>query len=108
MCLGLTQSYQGLLAIRFLMGIFETGLPAGAALLIASYYRKKELSYRFALFFAFGESGSCFSGVSALCSHIFYTLTNSDSFSVMLFKAWMDPQASLDGDGKSSAAFILT
>lgn len=47
------------------MGVFETGLPAGAGLLIASYYRKKELSYRFALFFAFGEFGSCFSGLLA-------------------------------------------
>lgn len=64
MCQGLTQSYGGLLATRFLMGIVETGLPAGAGLLIASYYRKKELSLRFALFFAFGQSGACFSGVS--------------------------------------------
>jgi len=66
MCQGLTQSYDGLLAIRFLMGIVEAGLPAGAGLLIASYYRKKELSLRFAMFFAFGQSGSCFSGVSLL------------------------------------------
>lgn len=64
MCQGLTHSYAGLLVIRFLMGIVETGLPCGAALLIASYYRKKELSLRFALFFAFGQSGSCFSGVN--------------------------------------------
>ena len=63
MCQGLTHSYGGLLGVRFLMGIVETGLPAGAGLLIASYYRKKELSLRFALFFAFGEAGSCFSGV---------------------------------------------
>lgn len=69
MCLGLTHSYKGLLVLRFLMGIFETGLPAGASLLIASYYRKSELSYRFALFFAFGESGSCFSGVMTLHAH---------------------------------------
>lgn len=64
MCQGLTKSYNGLLAVRFLMGIVEAGLPAGAGLLIASYYRKKELSLRFAMFFAFGQSGSCFSGVS--------------------------------------------
>lgn len=66
MCQGPTQSYHGLLGVRFLMGIVETGLPAGAGLLIASYYRKKELSLRFALFFAFGEAGSCFSGVRTL------------------------------------------
>ena len=29
MCQGLTASYKGLLAIRFLMGIFEAALPAG-------------------------------------------------------------------------------
>ncbi|KAE9969976.1 hypothetical protein BLS_004856 [Venturia inaequalis] len=62
---GLTKSYNGLLAVRFLMGIVEAGLPAGAGLLIASYYRKKELSLRFAMFFAFGQSGSCFSGLLA-------------------------------------------
>ncbi|KAH8646655.1 major facilitator superfamily domain-containing protein [Xylariales sp. PMI_506] len=65
MCQGLTKTYPGLLGIRFLMGIVETGLPAGAGLLIASYYRKKELSLRYALFFAFGQSGSCFSGLLA-------------------------------------------
>lgn len=41
MCQGLTHSYEGLLALRFLMGIVETGLPAGAGLLIASYYRRR-------------------------------------------------------------------
>lgn len=54
------------------MGIVETGLPAGAGLLIASYYRKKELSLRFALFFAFGESGSCFSGVILVLSALLF------------------------------------
>lgn len=64
MCQGLTHSYGGLLGIRFLMGIVETSLPAGAGLLIASYYRKKELALRFSMFFAFGQMGACFSGVS--------------------------------------------
>lgn len=66
MCQGFTKSYGGLLGLRFLMGIVETGLPAGAGLLIASYYRKKELSLRFALFFTFGQLGACFSGVSSV------------------------------------------
>ncbi len=63
MCQGLAQSYGGLPGIMFLMGVAETGLPACAGLLIASCYWKKDLSLRFALFFAFGESGSCFSEV---------------------------------------------
>jgi hypothetical protein len=66
MCQGLTHSYAGLLAIRFLIGIVETSLPAGAGLLIASYYRKKELALRFSMFFAFGQMGACFSGVSGI------------------------------------------
>lgn len=69
MCQGLTASYEGLLAIRFLMGIVETSLPAGASMLIASYYRKKEVALRFSMFFAFGQMGACFSGVSS-SSHL--------------------------------------
>ncbi|KAK5118483.1 hypothetical protein LTR62_002998 [Meristemomyces frigidus] len=65
MSLGLVKSYQALWGIRFLLGIFETSLPAGATLLIASYYRKKELPYRFAIFLGFGLFGSCFSGLLA-------------------------------------------
>ena len=63
MCQGLTHSYEGLLALRFLMGIMEASLPAGAGLLIASYYRKKEVTLRFCLFLSLGLLGSCFSGV---------------------------------------------
>ncbi|EPE36526.1 MFS general substrate transporter [Glarea lozoyensis ATCC 20868] len=65
MCQGLTHSYEGLLALRFLMGIMEASLPAGAGLLIASYYRKKELALRFCLFLSLGLLGSCFSGLLA-------------------------------------------
>ncbi|KAF7533668.1 hypothetical protein G7054_g6880 [Neopestalotiopsis clavispora] len=83
MCQGLTHSYEGLLAIRFLMGIVETGLPAGAGLLIASYYRKKELSLRFALFFAFGQSGSCFSGLLA------YALMDLDGTAGLAGWSWI-------------------
>ena len=64
MCQGLSHSYEGLLAVRFLMGIVETSLPAGASMLIASYYRKSEVALRFSAFFAFGQMGACFSGVS--------------------------------------------
>lgn len=66
MCQGFTNSGAGLYPIRFLMGIVETGLPAGAGMLITSYYRKRELPLRFAMFFAFGQAGSCFSGVSTI------------------------------------------
>ncbi|KAF2015107.1 MFS general substrate transporter [Aaosphaeria arxii CBS 175.79] len=64
-CQGLTASYEGLLALRFLMGIFEATLPAGAAFLISEYYTRKEASLRFACFFTFGILGPCISGLLA-------------------------------------------
>lgn len=65
MCQGLTQSYGGLLAIRFLMGIFEASLPAGAAYMLSRYYTKREAAPRFACFFNFAMLGPMFSGLLA-------------------------------------------
>ncbi|KAF1849262.1 MFS general substrate transporter [Cucurbitaria berberidis CBS 394.84] len=65
MCQGLTASYGGLLALRFLMGIFEATLPAGAALLMAEYYTRAQAALRFAMFFTFGVLGPCISGLLA-------------------------------------------
>ncbi|KAI5861687.1 MFS general substrate transporter [Durotheca rogersii] len=65
MCQGLTQSYGGILAIRFLMGIFEVALPAGATYMISMYYTKREAAVRFAWFFNFALAGPLFSGLLA-------------------------------------------
>ncbi|KAF2748700.1 MFS general substrate transporter [Sporormia fimetaria CBS 119925] len=64
-CQGVTQSYGGLLALRFLMGIFEATLPAGAIFLISEYYTRREASLRMAYFFTFGALGPCISGLLA-------------------------------------------
>ncbi|KAJ8119144.1 hypothetical protein OPT61_g37 [Boeremia exigua] len=64
-CQGLTQSYGGLLALRFLMGIFEATLPAGAAFLINEYYTRSQMALRYASFFCFATLGPCFSGILA-------------------------------------------
>lgn len=65
MCEGLTRSYGGMLAVRFLLGIFEASLPSGAAYMLSSYYTKQEASPRFAWFFSFALGGSMFSGLLA-------------------------------------------
>lgn len=65
MCQGLTGSYGGLLGVRFLMGIFEASLPAGATYLISLYYTKREAAVRFAWFFNFALAGPLFSGLLA-------------------------------------------
>lgn len=65
MCQGLTATYQGLWGIRFLMGTFESALPAGAAYMLSMYYTKRESSIRFAWFFNFALAGPMFSGLLA-------------------------------------------
>ncbi|KAH8899858.1 MFS general substrate transporter [Thozetella sp. PMI_491] len=72
MCQGLTRSYSGLLAIRFLMGTLESALPAGATYMLSSYYTKKEAAPRFAWFFNFALAGPLFSGLLA------YAIENLD------------------------------
>lgn len=72
MCQGLTQSYAGLLVIRFLLGVFEASLPAGAAYMLSRYYTKQEASPRFACFFNFALLGPMFSGLLA------YAIENLD------------------------------
>ncbi|KAJ4305760.1 High-affinity nicotinic acid transporter [Kalmusia sp. IMI 367209] len=64
-CQGLTHTYNGLLALRFLMGVLEATLPAGAAFLIGEYYTRKEQPIRFAMFFTFGLLGPLISGLLA-------------------------------------------
>ncbi|KXJ96080.1 major facilitator superfamily domain-containing protein [Microdochium bolleyi] len=65
MCQGLTASFGGLLACRFLMGIFEVALPAGATYMMSTYYTKREAAVRFAWFFNFALAGPFFSGLLA-------------------------------------------
>ncbi|KAL7628551.1 hypothetical protein AAE478_000066 [Parahypoxylon ruwenzoriense] len=72
MCQGLTRSYGGLLAVRFLLGIFESSLPAGATYMISMYYTRREAAVRFAWFFNFALAGPLFSGLLA------YAIENID------------------------------
>ncbi|XXG93817.1 hypothetical protein Hte_000066 [Hypoxylon texense] len=65
MCQGLTRSYGGLLAVRFLLGVFEAALPAGATYMISTYYTRREAAVRFAWFFNFALAGPLFSGLLA-------------------------------------------
>ncbi|KAI1477701.1 MFS general substrate transporter [Daldinia eschscholtzii] len=65
MCQGFTKSYGGLLTIRFLLGVFEAALPAGATYMISMYYTRREASIRFAWFFNFALAGPLFSGLLA-------------------------------------------
>ncbi|KUJ19372.1 MFS transporter [Mollisia scopiformis] len=63
--LGLTRSYKGVLVCRFLMGCFEAGFIPGCAYLIGRYYKRRDFTVRYALFFsAIGLAGA-FGGLLA-------------------------------------------
>jgi MFS family permease len=61
---GVTASYQGLVACRFLEGMFEAGFVPGAAYLIGSYYKRDEFLKRYTFFFGASIVAGAFNGVS--------------------------------------------
>ncbi|KAF3398229.1 hypothetical protein F1880_005972 [Penicillium rolfsii] len=64
-CQGLTQSFQGLVACRFLLGIFEAGFMPGCIYLIAMYYKRHELQWRLNVFFSASILAGAVSGFLA-------------------------------------------
>lgn len=65
MCMGFVNSYGALLGVRFLLGMFESGLGAGCVLVIASYYRRYELPTRLSVWYLSGIAGAAFGGLLA-------------------------------------------
>jgi len=64
-CTGLVQNFEGLVAIRFLLGLFEAGFFPGAILIISKWYLPGETQTRIALLYTSAASGGAFSGLLA-------------------------------------------
>lgn len=62
---GLVQSYSGLLATRFFLGLFETGMFPGAFYLIGMWYRRHEAQRRYTFFFSSTTLAGAFGGLLA-------------------------------------------
>ena len=62
---GLVQNFGSLVALRFLLGIFESGLVPGAVYLISMYYKRYELQWRLSIFFSAGILAGAFGGLFA-------------------------------------------
>ncbi|KAF2155650.1 MFS general substrate transporter [Myriangium duriaei CBS 260.36] len=62
---GLVQNYSGLLAVRFFLGIFETGLFPGAFYLIGMWYKRHEAQKRYSFFFSSTTLAGAFGGLLA-------------------------------------------
>ncbi|KAF2692098.1 MFS general substrate transporter [Lentithecium fluviatile CBS 122367] len=65
MCQGFVQNYSGLLATRFLLGLFETGMFPGAFYLIGMWYRRHEAQKRYTFFFSSTTLAGAFGGLLA-------------------------------------------
>ncbi|KAJ5181917.1 hypothetical protein N7449_012064 [Penicillium cf. viridicatum] len=64
-CQGVVKSFGGLVACRFLLGLFEAGLMPGCIYLIAMYYKRHELQWRFNVFFSASIMAGAISGLLA-------------------------------------------
>ena len=63
---GVVNTLGGLVACRFLVGLFEAGLFPGCVYLISMYYKRYELQWRLTLFFCASIIAGAFAGVSIL------------------------------------------
>lgn len=62
---GFVQSYSGLLATRFLLGLFEAGIFPGSFYLISFWYKREEAQKRFTGYFCSVIVASAFGGLLA-------------------------------------------
>lgn len=64
MCMGFIHSYGTLVALRFLLGVFEAGVMPGIVYLTSTYYKRHEFQTRMGAFFCSTLVGGAFGGVS--------------------------------------------
>jgi MFS family permease len=60
---GLVTNYGQLLALRFCLGIFESGLFPGLNFFLTGWYRREEINRRAAIFFAGAVLAGAFGGI---------------------------------------------
>jgi MFS family permease len=63
--MGVSQSYAGFLAVRFCLGMTESGLFPGVVFYLSMWYKRTETHYRVALFFSAASLAGAFSGILA-------------------------------------------
>ncbi|KAI1338273.1 MFS general substrate transporter [Xylariaceae sp. FL0016] len=62
-CTGAVQNYEGMIALRFLLGFVEAPFFPGALFLFSSWYTKKELAARISILYAAGQMAGAFGGL---------------------------------------------
>ncbi|GHJ88189.1 hypothetical protein NliqN6_4591 [Naganishia liquefaciens] len=62
-CMGLVHTYGQLVALRFLLGLFECGLFPGISFFLSGWYKRNEASKRISLFFGGAVMAGAFGGI---------------------------------------------
>jgi MFS family permease len=65
MCGGFIKTWTDMIAIRLILGVFESGFFPGCAYLLSCWYPRYELQKRNAVFYLIGSMASAFSGILA-------------------------------------------
>ena len=65
MAMGFVQSYGALVGVRFLLGMFESGIGAGCVCVISNYYKRYELPSKLSIWYLSGIGGSAVAGLLA-------------------------------------------
>ena len=63
--MGVTQNFSGFLAVRFFLGVAESGLFPGVVFYLSMWYKRAEQHYRVALFFSAASLAGAFGGILA-------------------------------------------
>ncbi|KAL4727978.1 hypothetical protein ACLX1H_004684 [Fusarium chlamydosporum] len=64
-CMGVVKNFQGLLACRVILGVFEAGFFPGAVFIVSSWYPRHELQQRLAIFYTASAFSGALSGLLA-------------------------------------------
>lgn len=63
--MGITQNFAGFVAVRFFLGLAESGLFPGVVFYLSMWYKRNEQHYRVALFFSAASLAGAFGGILA-------------------------------------------
>jgi MFS family permease len=65
--MGFVHDLTGLVIARVFLGLMESGYFPGVAFYLTLWYRRSELSFRLAIFFAMASLAGAFGGIIAYC-----------------------------------------
>lgn len=63
--MGVTQNLAGFFAVRFFLGVAESGLFPGVVYYLSMWYKREERQYRISLFFSCASLAGAFGGILA-------------------------------------------